>query len=336
MNRKVLSFFLTVLSVLALTAIGQAQTTYEDPQGRFAIDLPKGWQLAPQTDDKVFVFQGEGKSIIIECIPMVGDPAELLKKAENTVRLTGMAKPALDGQITEMTVNGLPARWGVYKGVMAGVTLAALCGSVAIGENGLYYLSFIPVAQVATWKDRLEGTFRTIRGSGQKVTGVENVKTVGGAMEPAPPAAATPWSCDLVSLSLPAGWAEKPKPRGFEKEVKGWFMSEALPGTSLMVVCYKGMGMNLVKAFDAGIKTITIPNPGLKPVEAQEIGLPSGKANFAAYKGMVAAGGQEVELASVIISCKADKSYTNLILTGLGHLLPELKSQALEIARTVK
>ena len=56
MNRNACSLFLTILSFLALTAMAGAQTTYEDPQGRFAIDIPKGWQLAPQTDDKVFVF----------------------------------------------------------------------------------------------------------------------------------------------------------------------------------------------------------------------------------------------------------------------------------------
>jgi len=336
MERAVRSLVFAVLLFLALTAAGWTQTTYEDPQGRFAIDIPKGWQLAPQTDDKVFVFQGEGKSIIIECIPMVSDPAEIFKKAETTVKLSGMAKPTLDGDITEMTLNGLPARWGIYKGTMAGVTLAALCGGVANGENGLYFLSFVSVADMAKWKDKLEKAFQTIRGAGQKITGVEGVKAVSGGAVAAPAADSTPWKTDLVSLTLPPGWAEKPKPRGFEKEVKGWFTSDTIPGASLMVVCYKGMGLNLGKALDAGVKSVTIPSPGMKPVEGEELDLPNGKARYIALKGMVASGGSEVELASVVVSCKADKSYTNLILTGLGHLLPELKNQALEIAKTVK
>ena len=334
MDRKARWLLSAVFSCLFLTAVGWAQTTYEDPQGRFAIDLPKGWQLAPQTDDKVFVFQGEAKSIIIECVPGMSDPAELFKKAETMVRLSGMAKPALDGGIAEMTVNSLPARWGVYKGVISGVTLAALCGGVANGENGLYFLSFISVADMAAWKGKLEKTFQTIRASGGKVTGVEGAKAVAAAAAPA--AEPTPWKTDLVSLTLPQGWTEKPKPRGFEKEVKGWFQSDALPGASLMVVCYKGAGMTLGKALDAGIKTMTIPNPGMKPVEVEEVKLPNGTVNYTALKGMVAAGGSEVELASVVISSKADKCYVNLILTGLGHLLPELKTQAFEIAKTVK
>ena len=336
MDRKARWLLSAVFSCLFLTAVGWAQTTYEDPQGRFAIDLPKGWQLAPQTDDKVFVFQGESKSIIIECVPGMSDPAELFKKAETTVRLSGMAKPGLEGEVTELTVNGLPARWGIYKGAMSGVTLAALCGGVAIGENGLYFLSFIAVTDVAAWKGRLEGMFQTIRASGQKVTGVEGAKAIAGTGAVAPSGESMAWKTELVSLTLPPGWAEKPKPRGMEKEVKGWFMYDPLPGVSLMVVCYKGAGLNPAKALDAGLKSMTIPNPGMKPVEADELKLPSGTANYAALKGMVASGGGEVELASVIISCKADKSYTNLIVTGMGHLLPQLKEQAIEIAKTVK
>jgi hypothetical protein len=326
-----------VLFCLSLFGIARAQTTYEDPQGRFAIDLPKGWQLAPQTDDKVFVFQGESKSIIIECVPGVNDPAELFKKGETTIRLSGMAKPALDGEVAEMTVNGLPARWGVFRGAMSGVTLAAMCGGIAIGENGLYFVSFIAVNDVNVWKGRLEGVFQTIRASGAKVTGVEGVKTVAGAATPSGTAGeSTAWKSDLVSLTLPPGWGEKPKPRGLEKEVKGWFMYDPLPGVSMMVVCYKGAGMTLAKALDAGMKSMTIPNPGMKAIEAKEIPLPSGKANYLALKGMVASGGAEVELASVVISIKADKSYTNLIVTGMGQLLPQLKEQAVEIAKTVK
>lgn len=337
MLRKPWLFCAVVLFDLSLVVNAGAQTTYEDPQGRFAIDIPKGWQLAPQTDDKVFVFNGEGKSIIVECVPGMSDPAEVLKKAEATIRLSGMAKPALEGEIAEMSVNGLPARWGIYKGSMSGVVLNALCGGVVNGENGLYFLSFASVADMPAWKSKLERAFQSIRASGQKVTGVEGVKTAAGAASTAAPASEpTAWKTELVSLSLPPGWVEKPKPRGMEKEVKGWFMHDPLPGVSLMVVCYKGMGMTLGKALDAGLKTVTIPNPGMKPVEVEELKLPNGTANYTALKGKVASGGAEVELASVVISCKADKSYTNLIVMGLGHLLPQLKDQAIEIAKTVK
>ncbi len=336
MERRSWTFWSVVLFGLSWAANAGAQTTYDDPQGRFAIDIPKGWSLSPQTDEKVFVFQGEGKSIIVEYVPGMSDVADIFKKAETTVRLSGMAKPALEGEMAEMAVNGLPARWGVYKGVISGVVLNALCGGVANGENGLYFLSFVSIADMPDWKGKLEQAFRSIRPGGQKVTGVTDVKAVAGAATTAPAGEPMAWRTELVSLSLPPGWVEKPKPRGVEKEVKGLFMYDPLPGVTLLVVCYKGLGMTLGKAFDAGLKTMTIPNPGMKPVEVAELKLPSGTANYTALKGMVASGGTEVEMASVVISCKGDKSYTNLIVTGMGQLLPQLKDQAIEIAKTVK
>ena len=48
------------------THTAKAANTFEDPQGRFAIDLPSGWELDPQTDETVFVFKGDSKSIIIQ------------------------------------------------------------------------------------------------------------------------------------------------------------------------------------------------------------------------------------------------------------------------------
>jgi hypothetical protein len=323
---------LSVLALFAAAGFGLSQTTYEDPQGRFVIDAPQGWQLAPQTDEKVFVFQGDGMSIIIEYVPGTSDTGELMKKADTTLRASGLTNPVLDGQLLDMGVNGHPARWGAYK---SGKLLTSFVGAVSLGENGLYFLSIMAQSAAAKWKDRLEKSFQSIRMPGEVATAAADVKNA-VVSAPAATGSPTPWKSDLVALTLPPGWVEKPKPRGFEKEVKGWFMSDNLPGATLMVVCYKGMGMSVAKAFDAGIKSVTIPMPGLKPVEAEELSLENGKASFAVYRGMAAGGGTEVELVSVIISKKADKSFTNLILTGLATHIGDLKAQALEIARSAR
>lgn len=329
-RRAGLVIFSTLVG-LAAASIGFAQTAYEDPQGRLAIDLPQGWQLAPQTDDNVFVFQGDGMSIIIEYVPGTSDIGELMKKAETTLRASGLTNPVLDGGLLDMSVNGHPARWGVYK---SGKLLGSLLGAVSLGENGLYYISVMAQSALTKWKDRLEKSFQTIRMPGEALAGAADIK----AAAVAEPSAGTPteWKCDTVSLTLPPGWVEKPKPRGFEKEVKGWFMNDNLPGATLTVVSYKGMGMTMGKAFDAGTKSITIPMPGLKPVEAEEISLENGKVSFAAYRGMAAAGGTEVELASVVVTTKAGKGFTNLLLTGLAVHFAELKTQALEIAGSAR
>jgi len=333
MRRKTGLVIFSVLALLAVASISRAQTTYEDPQGRFAIDLPKGWQLDPQTEDILFVFKGEGKSIIIEYVSGVNDAGALMKKAQATLVASGLTNPVLDGDLMEMTINGHPARWGVYK---SGKLLASLCGTAILGDNGLYFMSIMAAGAVTSWKDRMEKSFQSIRMPGEAVTGAAEAKAATATPADATAGSPTPWKSDLVSLTLPPGWSEKPKPRGFEKEVKGWFMNDNLPGATLMVVCYKGMGMTMSKAFDAGVKSVTIPMPGMKPVEAEEMTLENGKVNFAVYKGLGAAGGTEIELASVIITTKAAKGLTNLIMTGLGSYLPELRAQALETAKSVK
>ena len=329
---RTFSATLVVFVLLLSSGLAGAQTTYQDNQGRFVIDLPEGWQLAPQTDDNAFVFKGDGKSIIIEYVPGTSDPGELMKKAESSLRASGLTNPVPErGGFQEMSVNGHPAQWGVYK---SGKLLSSLTGTVALGSDGLYYMSIMAQSAVGTWKDRIEKSFQSIRMPGETLTGVSDVKTsVAKAPEAGKP---TPWKGELVALTLPPGWTEKPKPRGFEKEVQGFFMNEKLPGATLMVVCYKGMGMSMGKAFDAGLKSITIPMPGLKPVEARELKLESGKANFAVLRGMVAGQGSEIELVSVVVTTKADRSFTNLILTGLPVYLDNMKSHAVEMARTVR
>jgi hypothetical protein len=176
--------------------------------------------------------------------------------------------------------------------------------------------------------------FQSIRLPGEAVAAAANIE----AMD-APAARSirpTSWKVDSISLTLPPGWVEQPKPRGFEKEVKGWFVNENLDGVTSFVVVYRGLGMNLAKAFDAGIKSVTIPMPGLKPIEHEELTFEKGKAQWAVFQGPHAAGGAEVEVASVLVSLKASKGFANLVVMGPAIHLSELKTQALEIAKTVR
>lgn len=319
--------FPATVVVLSTLVFAAGQTAYEDPQGRFTFDPPPGWTLAPQTNENVFVFQVDGMSIIIEYVPGMSDTEALMKKAEAVLRASGQSILTLEGDLLEMKVNRHPARWGVYRYGL----LADLTGAIGLKENGLYFFSIVNQNVMADWKERLAKSFQSIRVPGETVVAIEDVRTIAAPVRPS-----VPWKSSLVGLMIPAGWSEKPKPRGFEKEIQGWFLSDDFPGASLMVVCYKGFGMTRSKAFEAGIKTMTIAVPGMKPVEAQELDLKNGKASYTVYRGMAAAAGTEVDLVSVIVTTKADKSYTNLILTGQASFLPGLTEDALKIAQSVK
>jgi len=336
MDRKAGLLLSVILSCLTVTSIGRTQTTYEDPLGRLVIDVPQGWICEPMiplfANDKSADFQTKDKkhAFTIAYSPGFDDPDKLIKHAASQFKFL---EPVFDGEIVAMTVNGHPARWGVLKTPLdPGMRMQ--CGSIILENVGIYLVHTLRIENMDTLGRPVEKAFLSIRLPGEAVTGVGDAK----AVAPRPPKATgpTPWQSELVSLTLPPGWEEKPRPRGFEKEVKGWFQNEELPGSSMFVVCYKGLGMTMAKVLDAGIKTMTIPNPGMKPVEAQEMKLPNGKIHFVVIRGMVSSQGQEVDLASVLTVSKAKKSYVNVILTANSSLLEDLKAQAVEIAKTIK
>ena len=312
-----------------------AQTTYEDPQGRFVIDLPAGWKLKPVLtgmfkNELVTDFDADGKNFSVAFNPGVSDPDKLIKHAANQFRFLQVE---FDGEIAEMAVNGHSARWGTLKTALD-PGMVVLCGSMELGRDGVYLFFTVRATDLPKFKDRIEKTFQSIRLPGEERTGVGDVRSV---KPPLPaPTVPTAWDGESVSLTLPPGWIVKPLPRGFEKEVQGWFLYDHLAGVNAFIACYGGMGMTLAKAFDAGTKSVTIPMPGLKSLGQEEIALGNEKAFFAVYKGPHAAGGAEVEVASVIVTVKASKCFANLVVTGQAIYLDDLKAQALEIAKTVK
>lgn len=336
MYRKARFLLSAVLSCLAVTALGWAQTTYKDPQGRFVIDLPEGWKYDPMVpmfaNEKSADFQDEGRKNAFTLAISRGfdDPDKLIKQAALQFKFL---EPVFDGEILAMSVNGHPARWGILKTPLDPGMIMQVA-SIVLENNGIYLIHTLRTEKRESVGKLVEKAFQSLRLPGEPVTGVGDTT----AVVPPRPKATQPtlWKSELVSLTLPPGWEEEPKPRGSEKELKGWFQNNDLPGSTLMVVCYKGLGINRAKALDAGIKSMTIANPGMKPVEAKEMELENGKIHFVVIRGMVASEGQEVEVASVLTVSKAKKCYVNLILTAQSHMLDDLKAQALEITKTVK
>jgi hypothetical protein len=338
MDRKNRVLWCAVLSCLAVTAIGWAQTTYEDPQGRFVIDLPKGWKYDPMMpafkNDKTADFQDEGKKNAFTLAISRGfdDPDKLIKQAALQFKFL---EPVFDGEILAMTVNGHPARWGVLKTPLDPGMIMHVA-SIVLEDNGIYLIHTLRTEKRESVGKPVEQAFHSLRLPGEEATGVEGVKAVAGAAAPATAAEPTPWKSKLVSLTLPPGWTETPKPRGVEKEVQGMFANDSLPGVTLIAVGYKGMGMNMAKALDAGIKTFTIPVPNGQPVDVQETEIEGKKINLVVYKGTSVGSGTEVELGAVIVVTKADKCYLNLIAIGQATVISEMRAQVLEIVKTVK
>lgn len=336
MKRKI-HISLVILVMLCINT-AFAQNMYEDLRGRFVIDLPEGWQLDPQTDDRVYVFKGDDKSIIIEFVANTNDAEALLNKGLGMLRISGLKNPVLEGQLTDMTVNGNPARWGTYKSDMKigkmNITLYGLLGGVSLGENGIYYMAIINKDDLAAWKEPFEKAFQSIRNVDQDVTGVSGVKEVAVETTPGTP---TAWEHELASLTLPPGWTEKQTLKSFEKEVIGWFFYDPIPGASVLAIAYKGFGMNKNKSLKGAVKTVELSMPNAQLVNTYEIKTESGKkAQILVYQGTSVAQGTEVKMAAVISSLKADKCHLNLIGLVQVEGMAELEKQIVEITRTVK
>lgn len=335
MRKPVLLWITPVLIVLAAGLAADGQTVFEDPQGRFVIDLPEGWSVKPPGEgilknDLITEFDTGGKTLTLAFNPRVSDPDRLIRHCANQFKFLQVE---FDGTIAKMSINGHDSRWATLKTPLD-PGMVVFCGSLAFEPDGVFVFSVVRVEDLPAQKDKIEGAFRSIRLQGEAVSGATQAEAV--AAPPAPRAAPAAWTCDAFSLTLPAGWIEKPIPRGFEKEVKGWFANEALDGVTGFVVHYKGLGMTMAKAFDAGIKTLTIPAPTLQPVEAGEMKLGKKEANVAVFRGPVAAGGTESEIAGVVVTTKAPKGFVNVIVMGPGAYQADLKAQAIEIAGSVR
>lgn len=329
---------LIAIGVMVCFGTGYAQNTYEDLRGRFVIDLPEGFQLEPQQDDRVYVFKKDDKSIIIEFFPSEADAGKLLKKAEGMLRISGLTDIALEGNVTEMTINTNPAQWGVYKHDMdvgsIKITLYGLVGGVSLGEAGLYYMAIVNKSDLPAWKGTFEKSFQTIRNVGQELTGVSDVKEV--IVEAV---AGTPmvWEHDLTTLTLPPGWTEKQLLQSFEKEVIGWFFYDPLPGTSMLAIAYKGLAMNKNKVFKAAKKTVELAIPNSKPTNAYEIKTERGKkAYIVVYMAKAVSRGTEVGLVAITATLKTDKCFLNLIGIAQSPGAKELEKQIVEIVRKAK
>jgi hypothetical protein len=334
--KKILVLLLAV-AVLFLVDNASAANTYEDLRGRFVIDLPEGWQLQPQTDDRVYVFKRDNDSIILEYLPNTNDPGKLLGKGLTTLNLSGLKNPAPEGDVKSLMVNGNPARWGVYKSeIEVGkirVTVFGLLGSVALKEHGVYFMSILNQKNKAVLSEPLEKAFQSIRSPGQALTGVSDLKTVSSEAAAASP---TTWQHPSVSLTLPSGWKEKPRLQSFEKEVIGWFGYERL-GCSLLALCYSGFGMNEAKALKAAKQTVEISIPNVQPTKVYELELDDGKkAPIVVYQGTSISRGTEVQMGSVTSTVRAGKCYLDLIGFVQAPGLGELERDIVAITRSAK
>jgi hypothetical protein len=166
-----------VLVLACLAAFGpMALNAFEEPGGRFAIDLPVGWVLQPQTDQTVFVFQGPAAvQIVVQYVSGAASCAQLFQVALDaaSTTLNGLAP---EGKPTDLMVNGHPSHWEVRSGTFTApngvkVRLYALLGGVMLRGGGVAFQSYLSDQNRKNLEGIVKSAFATIRLPGEPVSG---------------------------------------------------------------------------------------------------------------------------------------------------------------------
>jgi len=296
------SYLIVLITVFLSSGSAYGVNTFEDPNKHFAIDLPAGWELQPQTNKEVFVFKGGDNSIIMQYFPNINGREELFAQAVTALRSSGLPNAVPSGQLKDLTVNNNMARYGVYTDeVQYGsvkVELYGLLGGVSLSKGGVYFLSVVSKGTMEKLGSTLEKTFQSIRVIGQPIAGVGDVSSVSADTTIKNQ---TVFDHEYLSLTLPTGWVSQSIPGNFEKEVIGWLKSERIAGASITVSCYRGWRYNYSNVRRAGLKTIALTYPKGQQMLREATNLRTYDeydAKLELWRGAIDAGGQTVFLQS--------------------------------------
>ncbi|MDH3497936.1 MAG: hypothetical protein OER21_14335 [Gemmatimonadota bacterium] len=157
-----------------LPRVASAQDVFQDPRGRFSIDLPPGFTLSSEQLDRIYVFQIPDARLFVSVAPGTRDLDRLWRLALDDFTGAGVPPPPAEA-VTDLEVNGNPARMAWYGFDIgdgrAKVSYTVLLGAVVLQDGGMGVVCFSMLNDRAAdqWGDRLRQAFRTIRVAGAPV-----------------------------------------------------------------------------------------------------------------------------------------------------------------------
>ena len=331
-----------LFSVFLFSNVNSQNYTYEDLRGNFILELPNGWDIQPQQEPSLFVFQNGAKSIIIQFVAGSSDEGELFQSGLNTFKQSGVIKVKTT-EVKEMLLNNRPALSGLCQGNLdlgksGKVPLYGILGSAVLGNGGIYFLSIMNKMDYPTWNEQVKNSFLSIRDVGEEAHKATNIKAVSSGEVTGQMGEAQTWKHNLLTLTLAPGWEEKQALASFEKEIIGWFEYKPITSASMLVVAYKGLLMKESSVLDAAKKTVELSIPNAKLINSYQKELQGkGKATVSIYEGTTVSGGQEVALTAITSTFKAKKCIVNLIgFCGTGLNPKEFENRMNEVTQSAK
>ncbi len=209
--RRSAVFAAAVLVLLASPTL--AQTTHEDPLGRFALDLPSGWKLVSQQLDMVYQFERGGAKIILYVMDGVADRAKAFRDAVGMFTGEMPPPPPPDTPVYDLVTNGNGARQMQYTFQAAAgnkqVPLTLFLGTITLeGANmSVSFMAMLNEQGRKQWEGPVAQSFRSIRMRGSSVTGASEPVLVANPFVAESDAPASTFEHALVTLDIPVGWS---------------------------------------------------------------------------------------------------------------------------------
>ncbi len=185
-----------VLSALVCTS-ASAGATWKDEGGRFTMELPKKWKMEENTiimgpeaiKETVLVTEPDAdfsdytdEDLTVEkfkfsnkkqkaSVYIVFSPAaaeigheEMFQDTLDSLPESGLTDIAVTGDIKDLSVNGHPARWAIYRGLVEGTTIALYghIGAVSLEKGTLSFFAMLSESKSKDLAADLEGMFKSL------------------------------------------------------------------------------------------------------------------------------------------------------------------------------
>jgi hypothetical protein len=335
-----------------------ASVLYQDPNGRFAIDLPPGFVVKSADESSARFDNAAGAGWFQLTTVTASNDLEVVSSTTRKVFDKLLPNAKIDGGPKDFMVDGRPARWTVYRGTMTagGITqlTVGLGGSLSLPKCGVMLVAALPPGTYDQCGDAIAASFKTLRAGG-------GVKVPGAAIPTAPaPAAAggtapaagtvtkeafgatstvnadgsTTFRHPAGSFDLPPGWRVG-KPEG-----QLAFAQFTGPGGGTLSFLIGPRGYRSNKAMCQGAEAQIhsgAPQLQIQPQGHYEVDSQRGnKVTLARYKGPFPVSGREIEGLGFTAWGKADRG----LIVGVGIAIGEKAAAEIDdmekIARTLR
>ncbi|WP_435624859.1 hypothetical protein [Flagellimonas sp.] len=323
------------------------QQVYEDPEGKFVMDLYDGLKQLEQQHALVYQFKNDGYSILAQKTEDSDDINAAYAISVNNLSSSGLTnmKPIEDTK--EMVVNGNQVITSTYQGDYSAegiqAKLIGIAYAIVLEEHTLSLVSVLNESNYKKSKDLIEDTLLSIRMPSQEITGITeeeilnlNLEDMIEETEEEVSSEPTNIVYEGIALTLPAGWVNQEKSRSDAENIIGKFKNDKL-SASCFIMRLKGIIWNMKTANQVAVDVGKNAMSQSELIRSQEISLGKKKKGYLhEYKGTVINEGKEVPITAITMVHKVKKQFLIYFLSTGSSSLADIEKDLLAIAGSAK